>query len=114
MTLSAWWHAVSGAEEAGPEPVDQPGTLTPNVSVSGRNRVFASTVTDPDGIGRVDASTVTARDGQVAQITWTRRDANTFVHAQNRRNTRWNAGTMSVTYTDGNGVQSTLTADWTV
>lgn len=96
-------------------PVDRPGTLTPNVSISGRNRVFASTLTDPDGIRGVSASTITARsDGQVSQITWTRRDANTFVHTQSRRNTRWNSGTMSVTYTDGNGVETTLTANWSV
>ena len=94
-------------------PVDQPGTLAPGVTRSGRNYVFASVLTDPDGIRSVDASTVTARsDGQVVQIDWNRRDANTFVHAQSRRNARWAAGTMSITYTDGNGVQTTLVQDW--
>ena len=97
-----------------PASADLPGTLTPGVTGSGRNRVFASTLTDPDGIRSVDASTVTASDGQVANIDWTRRDANTFVHAAARRNTRWNSGTMSVTYTDGNGVQTTLSEDWSI
>ncbi|MCY4535187.1 MAG: hypothetical protein OXB91_07465 [Bryobacterales bacterium] len=115
MSLLAWYHAVVGFEAEGPAPVDQPGTLDPGVTISGRNRVFASVLSDPDGIRSVGRATVTARsDGQVAEITFTRRDANTFVHAIPRRNSRWNSGTMSVAYIDGLGNSITLVADWTV
>lgn len=117
MSLLMWASSVFSEIEsvAPPMPVDRPGTLNVNVSISGRNRVFASTITDPDGIRAVGASSVTSRaDGQIAQITWTRRDANTFIHTASRRNTRWNSGTMSVTYTDGNNVVSTITANWSV
>lgn len=98
-------------------PVDQPGTVTPGASRNGASTVFAAVLSDPDGVTSIDAATLTAMsDGQVAGITaaWTRRDANSFTHADSRRNVRWRIGTISVTYTDGNGIQSILTADWDV
>ena len=104
---------AGGSRYLAPPPTDQTGALAPGVTREGRNYIFASVLSDPDGIRSVDAASITARsDGQVAQIEWTRRDANTFTHAASRRNARWATGTMSVTYTDGNGVQSTVTDDW--
>ena len=79
---------------------DSAGVLTPNVTLSGRNYVFASTITDPDGIRGITSAVLTARDGQTATIDFTRRDDNTFTHAQSRRNARWASGTMRVTYVD--------------
>ena len=103
-----------GFEPAGPVISDTPGTLAPNVSTSGRNIVFASVLSDPDGIQSVGRASVQASDGQVAVIAFTRQDTNTFVHAASRRNVRWRSGTMTVTYTDNKGNQTTLTENWSV
>ena len=105
---------------APPEPVDRPGTLNAGVTTSGRRNIaIAAVVSDPDGIRSIDAATLTARsDGRVVNINdsgdWVRRDANSFTHADTRGRNVWADGTLSVTYTDGNGVQSTLTDTWSV
>ena len=96
---------------------DRPGTLTHGVTRrAGGGINIAAVIEDPDGVASVDAASLTASDAQVVDISsdWLRRDANAFTHADDRRNNRWRIATMSVTYTDGNGVQSTLTADWNV
>lgn len=99
---------------------DQPGTLNAGVTTSGRRNIaIAAVVSDPDGIASIDAATLTARgDGRVVNINdpgdWVRRDANSFAHADTRGRNVWAAGTLSVTYTDGKGVQSTLTDAWSV
>ena len=101
-------------------PVDRPGTLDAGVTRSGsRNIAIAAVVSDPDGIRSIDAATLTARsDGRVVNINdsgdWVRRDANSFTHADTRGRNVWAGGTMSVTYTDGNGVQSTSMDTWSV
>ena len=96
---------------------DRPGTLTHGATrrVGGGINI-AAVISDPDGIASVDSASITASDAQVVDISsnWLRRDANAFTHADGRRNNRWRIATMSVTYTDGNGVQSTLTDSWDV
>ena len=119
MTLLGFFAgAVAAGQGPAPPapPPDQPGTLTEQVTQSGRDYNFLITVSDPDGIRSVDAASLTARDGQVADITssWIRADANTFTHTDSRRNNRWRSGTASVTYTDANGVQATLTDTWSI
>ena len=96
-------------------PVDRPGTLNAGVTRSGRDTVFASVLSDPDGIRSVDSARVASRTGgRTADIVFNRRDANSFTHGATRRNADWRAGTMTVIYTDGNGVRATVTADWNV
>lgn len=97
-------------------PADRPGTLTDGVTRRASGQDFAIVIEDPDGIASVDSATLTASDGQTANISsdWIRRDANAFTHTDRRTNNRWRRGSMSVTYTDNNGVQSTLTASWNV
>ena len=96
-------------------PVDRAGTLNAGVTRQGRNSIFASVLSDPDGIRSVDAARVESRTGgRRANIDFVRQDARSFTHADNRANSDWRAGTMTVTYTDGNGVQTTLTDDWNV
>ena len=96
-------------------PPDQPGTLTHGVTRRNAGGVnIAAVLSDPDGITAVGASFVRAGDGTQANIAWARRDADSFTHADQRRNARWRSGTMAVTYTDGNGVERTLTENWSV
>ena len=98
-------------------PADQPGTLVHGAtSRRGGGITLATSVSDPDGIRSIDSATLNSRDGRSSDISsgWTRRDANTFVHPDTRTNNRWRTASMSVTYTDGNGVQSTLTAMWSL
>ena len=99
-----------------PTPVDQPGTLTPRVTQSGRNYNFAITLADADGVRGITSAILTARDGQTADITsdWVTTDANTRTHTDSRRNVRWASGSISVTYVDGAGNTATLTATWSV
>lgn len=100
-----------------PEPVDQPGTLTvTGTRISGRNpwRVEV-TITDPDGIGGDALSaSITSSDGRMNTIALTRQDANTFTGANNFRAGRWSLGSVSVSYTDGNRVTSTLTQNYSI
>ena len=96
---------------------DQPGSLNPGVTRRGTRQVlFASVLTDLDGIARVTSATLTARDGQTADITsaWARRDANTLTHTDSRNNARWRSGTMAVTYVDGAGNTTTANATWAI
>lgn len=95
---------------------DQPGTLTAGASRSSGNTVFDIVVNDPDGITSVDSAFLRASDGTQADVSddWDRRDANTFQHTDRRRHDRWRSGLASVTYTDGNGVQTTITGNWSV
>ncbi|MCY4470789.1 MAG: hypothetical protein OXC08_18905 [Thiotrichales bacterium] len=94
---------------------DQAGTLTHGAtSRAGGGVNIATVIEDPDGIASVDAAQLDATDGRSNDISsdWVRRDANSFTHADERTGNRWRRASMSVTYTDGNGVQSTLTDSW--
>ena len=94
-------------------PGNQVGTLNPGVTRSRRTITFASIITDPDGIRAINSSSIRAlSDGQTDDITWTRRNATTFIHSDTRSNDRWRNGIMSVNYTDGNGITRTLTLLW--
>jgi len=96
---------------------DQPGTLTHGVTrKQGGGVNIAAIIADPDGITSVDSATINSTDGRSNDISanWIRRDANSFTHADDRGGNRWRRASMSVTYTDGNGVQSTLTDSWSV
>ena len=96
---------------------DQCGTLTHGVTRRAGGGVdIAAVIEDPDGITSVDDVIILATDGRSNDISsnWLRRDANSFTHADDRTGNRWRTASMRVTYTDGNGVQSTLTADWNV
>ena len=108
--------ALVGAEQYLAAP-DQPGTLTHGVTRrQGGGVDIATIISDPDGIASVDSSTLTASDGRTSDVStnWVRRDANSFTHTDNRTGNRWRTGSMVLTYTDGNGVQSTLTDSWDV
>ena len=107
--------ALAGAEQYLARP-DQPGTITAGASRSSGRTLFAIVVTDPDGITSIDSSFLRASDGTQQDIStgWSRRDANTFEHADNRRHDRWRSGLVSAIYTDDNGVQTTITANWSV
>ncbi len=109
--------AIGATKVWPPATADRPGTLTHGVtSQRGGGVNIASVLSDPDGIRSIDAASILATDGRRQDISsaWVRRDANSFTHTDNRSGNRWRAATMSVTYTDTNGVQSTLTADWSV
>ena len=97
-------------------PTDQPGTVTAGASRNRGDTVFAAVVSDPDGITSIDSASLRANDGTQADISgaWLRSDANSFGHTDRRGHDRWRRGTISVTYTDGNSVQSTVTATWDV
>ena len=97
---------------------DQPGTITAGASRSSGDTVFDVIVSDLDGIASIDGAFLRATDGTQSDISgsgdWSRRDANSFQHQDRRGHNRWRNGLVSVTYTDGNGVQATLTANWSV
>ncbi len=96
---------------------DQPGTLTHGATRrQGSGINLACVISDPDGIASIDAAQLDSTDGRSNDITanWVRRDANSFTHADERTGTRWREASVTVTYTDGNGVQSTLTDSWDV
>ena len=96
---------------------DQPGTITHGVTRrQGGGITIAAVIEDPDGIATVDSAQLDSTDGRTNDISsaWVRRDANSFTHADERPGNRWREASMSITYTDSNGVQSTLTADWNV
>jgi len=108
---------VGGEQYLAAAAPDQPGTLTHGVTLkAGRGINIATIISDPDGIASVDSSTLTASDGRTSDVStnWMRRDANSFTHTDERDNNRWRVGSMVLTYTDSNGVQSTLTASWDV
>ena len=117
MSNLTWFHAISGSEAAGSAPVDQPGTLVHGATRRRGGGVdIAAVVSDPDGIATIDVATIRSTDGRNADIAgaWVRRDANSLTHTDDRPNNRWRTATMSVTYTDGNGLQAVLTATWDV
>jgi len=96
---------------------DQPGTLTHGATRRQRGGInLACVISDPDGIASIDAAQLDSTDGRTNDITanWVRRDANSFTHADERPGNRWREASVTVTYTDGNGVQSTLTDSWDV
>lgn len=99
-------------------PVDRPGTLTvTGTRISGRSPFrVAFTLVDLDGVGRVTAATLTARDNQTRDIlaSLTRTDASTMAFTIDLRNARWQSGTVSVTYADSTSVVSTLTGAWSI
>jgi len=98
-------------------PPDQPGTITHGVTRrQGGGIDIAAVISDPDGIATVDSAQLDATDGRTNDISadWVRRDANSFTHADDRTGNRWRKASMSITYTGGNGVQSTLTDSWDV
>ena len=96
---------------------DRPGTLSVTVTRVGRNYNFVFSITDPDGIRSLSTATVTsASQGTVANVLgdFSRSDASTFAGTDTRRNARWAAGTLSVTYVDNrSGATVTLTQTWT-
>ncbi len=96
---------------------DRPGTLTHGATRrQGGGINLACVIEDPDGIASIDAAQLDSTDGRSNDITanWVRRDANSFTHADERTGNRWRTASVTVTYTDGNGVQSTLTDSWDV
>ena len=99
-------------------PVDTPGTYTVTGSrISGRNPYQTiSVLTDTDGIRAVSSAIFTASDGTTSDRTssFARTDTNTFSATLRLRNARWQAGSVAITYTDGNGVTSTLTDTWSI
>ena len=108
---------VRGSQYLAAATPDQPGTLTHGVTSRGGGGVnIAAIIEDPDGIASVDSAQLDSTDGRTNDISgeWVRRDANSFTHADVRTGNRWRNASMSVTYTDGNGVQSTLTDSWSL
>ena len=95
---------------------DQPGTLESGVTRRGGGGInLNAVVSDPDGITAIVSSFLSSSDGQTVQnLQWVRRDANSFTHVDNRNNNRWRRASLAVTYTDGNGVQRFLAANWDV
>lgn len=98
---------------------DRPGSITvTGTNVGGRNPFeIVITIRDADGVARVTAAALTASDGTIRDITADfdqRTDANTLSYDREFRNARWRAGTVSVTYADGNSVSSTLAGNWRI
>ena len=95
---------------------DQPGMIITNATRTGGRNFFYFRVTDPDGVASIDSAFLRATDGTQQDISddWMRLDANSFRHEDDRRHDRWRSGLVSATYTDGNSVQSTVTANWSV
>ena len=109
--------AIGASKVWPPARADRAGTLTHGVTTRrGGGIDIAAIIEDPDGIATVDSASLMATDGRNNDISgdWVRRDANSFTHADNRSGNRWRNASMSVTYTDGNGVQSTLTDSWSL
>ena len=98
---------------------DTPGRLTvTGTRRAGRNPYGVTIVlTDTDGVRAITAATLTSNDGQVRpDMAGEYEIQSTTVRtwARDLRNARWASGTVSVTYTDGNGVSATLTGAWSI
>lgn len=91
-----------------PATVDRPGTLSVSVTISGRDRNFVFSVTDPDGIRALTSAVLTSSDNRTADVLgdFSRSDANTFAGTDARRNARWNSGSLGVVYVDATSGQS--------
>ena len=103
-------------ETPSPPNQDRAGTLSTGVIIQGTGVEIESSILDVDGIASIDAASILATDGRLQDISdeWDRYDPTVFSHSDTRRGSRWRSATMSVTYTDGNGVQSTLTGSWNI
>lgn len=108
-----WWHGIQGDAQLPPH-VDTPGTLMVDARTSGRNFLFDITLRDVDGITAIATAEMEARDGTTSDITLVRRSGTEWGLSISRRNARWRAGFVRVTYQDAlNGPQS-LTTGWSL
>ena len=100
---------------AEPAVPDIPGSLTVTATQTRRGANVTFTLTDRDGIASVASTILMASDGTVrgTPIALVRVNSSTFSADVAFGNDRWRNATFTVTYTDSNGVQFTLTQAYT-